>query len=204
MRMTTHDIAQQLSQPTSKLLEWLYEQYAQRWYGTATTRWGLDADSAWDVIYKTLDTLLAKRTSLPTDPPAHFENYLFKVFINNLRQCLREQARRHETMRLVPMNRDSMAEPYTDADDPAELALSDQTYEQLLAAEETHTQPMLARLEAALAQLDETDQSLLLLKAQQFSYDEIAQMLSLENNQLKVRHFRAKQRLINLFNQTQP
>lgn len=204
MTMTTHDIAQQLSQPTSKLLEWLYEQYARRWYGIATVRWGLDADSAWDVIYKTLDTLLDKRTSLPTDPPAYFENYLFKVFTNNLRQCLREQARREETMRLVPMNRDPTAETPNYLEDSVELSITDETYEKLLADEETQTQPMLARLETALAQLTETDQSLLLLKAQQFSYDEIAQMLGLENNQLKVRHYRAKQRLITLFNQMQP
>lgn len=202
--MTTHDIVQRLRQPTSKLLEWLYEQYARRWYSIATVRWGLDADSAWDVIYKTLDTLLAKRTNLPTDPPSYFENYLFKVFINNMRQCLREQARREETMRLVPMNYDPVAESPSDAEDLVELAISHETYQELLSDDDEHAHPMLVRLETALAQLNETDQSLLLLKAQQFSYDEIAEMLSIENNQLKVRHFRAKQRLITLFNQTQP
>jgi RNA polymerase sigma-70 factor (ECF subfamily) len=107
-------------------------------------------------------------------------------------------------MRLVPMTHDPVAETHSYPEDHVELALSDETYKKMLAGEEEYTQPMLARLEAALAQLNETEQSLLLLKAQQFSYDEIAQMLGLENNQLKVRHFRAKQRLITLFNQTQP
>ena len=199
MTLTTPDIAQQLNQPTNKLLEWLYEQYARRWYGIATARWGLDPDSAWEVIYKTLDILLAKRHALPTDPPAYFDNYLFKVFINNLRQCLREQSRRNETFRLVPLTTD----PADDLGNMGELAVSDETFAELLTEEET-TQPLLTQLEQALAQIDETDRSLLLLKAQAFSYDEIAQMLGIENKQLKVRHFRAKQKLIQFFNQMQP
>jgi RNA polymerase sigma-70 factor (ECF subfamily) len=42
------------------------------------------------------------------------------------------------------------------------------------------------------------DRELLLLKAQNYTYDEIASILSIENNQLKVKHHRAKQKLINL------
>lgn len=203
MTITTDDIVQRLNQPTNQLLTWLYEQYAQPWYGLATVRWGLDADSAWDVIYKTLDTLLAKRRTLPTDPPAYFDNYLFKVFINNLRQCLREQARRDETVRLVPL----ISDPADQSDDEEwnmdELAVSDGLFAQLQTEEDT-ARPLLVQLERVLAQLHETDRSLLLLKAQSFSYDEIADMLGIENKQLKVRHFRAKQKLIQLFNQMQP
>lgn len=203
MTTTTNDIVQRLNQPTNQLLTWLYERYAQSWYRLATARWGLDADSAWDVIYKTLDTLLAKRSTLPTDPPAYFDNYLFKVFINNLRQCLREQARRDETFRLVPLTTEPADQSADERGNLDELAVSNETMAQLMTENEEATHPMLARLEQVLAQLDETDQSLLLLKAQLFSYDEIAEMLGIENKQLKVRHFRAKQKLIHLFNQMQ-
>ena len=203
MNTTTDDIVQHLNQPVDQLLTWLYERYAQSWYELATVRWGLDADSAWDVIYKTLDTLLAKRRTLPTDPPAYFDNYLFKVFINNLRQCLREQARRDETFRLVPLTSDPANPSTEDGLNTDELAVSDELFAQLQIEEET-AQPLLVQLEQVLAQLDETDRSLLLLKAQSFSYDEIAEMLGIENKQLKVRHFRAKQKLIQLFNQMQP
>ena len=203
MTTTADDIVQWLNQPTNQLLTWLYERYARQWYGLATARWGLDPDSAWDVIYKTLDTLLAKRRTLPTDPPAYFDNYLFKVFINNLRQCLRERARRDETFRLVPLTSDPANPSADELGNIDELAVSNEMFAQLQLEEET-AQPLLVHLEQALAQLDETDRSLLLLKAQSFSYDEIADMLGIENKQLKVRHFRAKQKLIHLFNQMQP
>jgi len=57
-------------------------------------------------------------------------------------------------------------------------------------------------LNHALSQLAPIDKDLLLLKAQNYTYDEIAEILGIENNQLKVKHHRAKQKLINLLNES--
>jgi len=56
----------------------------------------------------------------------------------------------------------------------------------------------LKELELALSKLDPLDKELLLLKANEFTYDQIAELLNIENNQLKVKHHRAKQKLIKL------
>ena len=105
--MTTYeDIAEQLRQPVPQLMEWLYEQYAKKWYGLAVSKWHLDPDTAWEIIYQTLDTLIAKRSILPTTPKAHFENYILKVYVNCLKQHLREKARLDEIFQIVPLEID--------------------------------------------------------------------------------------------------
>ena len=51
-------------------------------------------------------------------------------------------------------------------------------------------------LEEALEKLSEEDRDLLLLRGQNFSYNEIAEFLKIENNQLKVKFHRAKKKLL--------
>ena len=57
-------------------------------------------------------------------------------------------------------------------------------------------------LKEALSKLLPVEKDLLLLKAQNYTYDEIAEILGIENNQLKVKHHRAKQKLLTLLNET--
>ena len=47
-------------------------------------------------------------------------------------------------------------------------------------------------LQKALLQLPEQERDLVLLRANDYSYDAIAKMLKMENNQLKVKFHRAK------------
>ena len=56
----------------------------------------------------------------------------------------------------------------------------------------------LKELQVALSKLEPVEKDLLLLKANGFSYEQIADMLNIENNQLKVKHHRAKKKLIKL------
>ncbi len=53
-------------------------------------------------------------------------------------------------------------------------------------------------LTKVLDMLEQSDKDLLLLRAQNFSYEEIAKLLGIENNQLKVKHHRAKGKLLKL------
>ena len=47
-------------------------------------------------------------------------------------------------------------------------------------------------MQKALQQINDLDRELLLLRMNNYSYDEIAEMLGIENNQLKVKFNRAK------------
>lgn len=185
-------------------LEVLYEQYARKWYGLAVTKWSLDQDAAWEVIYKTLDVLIQKMVKTDFESQAHFDNYLFKVFTNNLRQLYRERSRQHSYYKEVPLfyepkNQDS----HEDLPEGEAINLPDFALPELI-ADDANEHTLLVQLQDALEQLDESDRDVLLLRAQNFSYEDIARLLQIENNQLKVKYFRAKQRLIKLFNQPKP
>jgi RNA polymerase sigma factor (sigma-70 family) len=58
--------------------------------------------------------------------------------------------------------------------------------------------PILQAISQALDKLKPIERDLLMLKVQNYSYDEIAKLLSIENNQLKVKHHRAKNKLVKL------
>ena len=58
----------------------------------------------------------------------------------------------------------------------------------------------LVRLNQALDDLEQMDKDLLLLRAQNYSYDEIAELLKIDNNQLKVKHHRARKKLLQILN----
>lgn len=204
MTLAYTDIIKLLGERDPATLEILYEQYARKWYGLAVTKWSLDQDAAWEVVYKTLDASIQKIVKTNFDSQVHFDNYLFKVFTNNLRQLYRERSRQHTYYKEVPL----FSEP-RDQGSPEDLPegetinFPDFTLPELIEDDDNeHT--LLVQLQDALEQLDESDRDVLLLRAQNFSYEDIAKLLHIENNQLKVKYFRAKQRLIKLFNQPKP
>ena len=63
--------------------------------------------------------------------------------------------------------------------------------------------PLFMALKKGLEELTSEERELLLLKAQNYSYEEIAAMLHIENKQLKVKHHRAKKKLVNLIEKGQ-
>src|SRR5262245_62107573 len=71
-------------------LEALYNLYGQKFYSYAVKRWSLDEDSAWEVVYQTLETLVLKLPGYEFESKLHFDNFLFKVFTNFLRQFYRK------------------------------------------------------------------------------------------------------------------
>ena len=59
----------------------------------------------------------------------------------------------------------------------------------------SRTSKLFLAMQKALQQLSEVERELLLLRMNNYSYDEIAVMLNIENNQLKVKFIRAKAKL---------
>lgn len=55
--------------------------------------------------------------------------------------------------------------------------------------------PLFNALEKALLMIDETDRDIVLLRMNNYSYEDIASMLGIENNQLKVKFLRAKAKI---------
>lgn len=175
--------------------ERLYEAYGKAFYTYCIKSWQFSEDEAWEVVYRTLEMLILKLDNYQLNSQAEFDRFLYKVLINFLRQQYRSKK-----------FRDAKETVYVDFN--AESGGSNEFVQYLNEAAffafnepENTVNPALQQLHIILETFNPTDRDLLLLRAQNYSYEEIADLLHIENNQLKVRHHRAKKKLIEQFNQ---
>lgn len=191
------DIIELIGKKDPKGLEELYNVYGSRFYTYSITRWNLTEDEAWDVVYKTLETLVLKLSNYKFESKARFEGFLFKVLVNFLRQSFRAKRSQHEgEIEFVDLNREDEM-PYYISKHIHKNAFTEYYKTELVES------PTLILLNDALGQLEQSDKDILLLRAQNYSYDEIAVLLKIDNNQLKVKHHRAKQKLMHIINENQ-
>ncbi|MGB4770396.1 MAG: sigma-70 family RNA polymerase sigma factor [Chitinophagaceae bacterium] len=202
--MEYRQILELIAAKDKKALEVLYEKYGQKFYSYAINKWQMDTEVAWDVVYKTLDTLLLKLSDYKIESQAHFDNLIFKIFVNFLRQAFRANRKKKYVIEYVDFN-DQEAEDRDEADHedapppaqssvPIDANIFNRAYET-----DVSENPLLTSLKEALAEMDETERNILLLRAQNYSYEEIAQMLNIENKNLKVKYSRGKDKLRKLF-----
>lgn len=180
------EIVRLIHENSRKGLEELFEKYSNKFYSYCVFSWGFTEDEAWDVIYATLETIVDSIKGYEFDSTRHFENFIFKVFKNNLRQSHRKRKAVLEHIQFVPLE---MEEIDSEAQDLL-LSMSDENSKM--------TNPQIELLNQALSELSSTDKELLLLRGQNFSYDQIAKFLGIENSQLKVKAHRAKKKLLEL------
>lgn len=195
--MDYKDILELISKKDPKGLKVLYQGYGSKFYAYAVHRWNLTEDEAWEVVYKTLETLVLKLANYQFESKALFEGFLFKVLLNFLRQYFRSRRSSHEAeIEFVDLNNDEEL-PHQVSKQINKSAFSDYY------KTESVENPALQILNEALNKLDPKDKDILLLKAQNYSYDEIAALLGIDNNQLKVTHYRAKKKLLNIITEIQ-
>jgi RNA polymerase sigma-70 factor (ECF subfamily) len=189
------DIIKLFGEDLNKGLAALFEGFGQQLYGFAVTHFHIDEDESYDVLYKTMDTVGKVITRYEFTSEKHFANWLFKIHKNNILQLLR--AKKSKEAILQPVNFSNWeAEANELGDDGLKLESFKPEIDKLsninpYGSSPTHNQLMMA-MQKALQFLSEIDRELLLLRMNNYSYDEIAKMLGIENNQLKVKFNRAK------------
>jgi RNA polymerase sigma-70 factor (ECF subfamily) len=201
VKTTYTDILSSISERSSLGIEALYRQYANQLRGYAMTQWQLDEDSVWDVIYQTLEALVLKLPNYQFNNQIEFDRLVFKFFLNFLRQYYRKKQKEKE-IEWLPIN-DIISEKNSGDFSPSDVNLENTLVETITDFYESDElrSPNLDKLERCLEQMDSLDRDLLLLRAREYTYEQIAQLLQIENNQLNVKHLRAKQKLVKLFNQ---
>jgi len=182
--------------------ELLYNMYGQKFYAYAVKRWYLTEDEAWEVVYRTLQTLVLKLPAHEFESKKHFDNFLYKVFINYLRQHYRRHRKKQAEGSDFIISLDTafaLGDPETEDDKVSGVELDTQAIKAYY-QEDAVESPNLTALKCALQQLRPEERDILLLRAQNYTYEEIANMLQITNNQLKVKHHRSKQKLMQLLN----
>lgn len=182
--------------------EALYLLYANKFFGYAVKKWLFSEDDAMKVVYQTLETLVLKVSNYEFESKAHFENFIFKVFTNFLRQQFRQNRKKQQEISFASLPDIELDNQGESLDfDRLESSFSTEAFNEYYQTDSSEN-PKLITLQKALEQLEKGDKEILLLRAQNFTYDEIAEMLGVENNQLKVKHHRAKARLLKILGQT--
>jgi RNA polymerase sigma factor (sigma-70 family) len=191
------DILSKIAERNSSGIEALYMQYSKQFRGYVMTQWKFDEDAAWEVIYQTLEALVLKLPSYTFNSQVEFDRLVFKFFLNFVRQYYRKHQSKRE-IQWVSLN-DSQGSNNIEFDEKDNDTFIN-TVEEFYDSDEI-VSPNLEKLDKCLEQLNTIDRELLLLRAREYSYEQIAKMLEIENNQLNVKYLRAKQKLIKLFNQ---
>lgn len=176
--------------------EYLYGQYGRKFYSYCLQKWQLNEDEAWEVVYKTLETLVLKLSAYSFESPVQFDSFLFTVLINFLRQQYRSKKAR-EVADTVYVD----FEAESGSQSGLIRQLNSSAIHSFISSEGIENTE-LVRLSKTLDSLEPVDKDLLLLRAQNYSYDQIAELLKIDNSQLKVRHHRAKKKLVDLLMQT--
>jgi len=159
----------------------LYNRYGKKLYGYAVSKWKLDEDEAWELVYKTIYKVLEVVDNYKYADENKFAGFIFTVFSNNLRNLYQKKKNNPvETVELTGNN-----EPVLN-DEPDDKPINN-----------IH----MNYLQEELQQMEDWKKILLLMRAQDFSYDEIANYVNRPAEQLKVYYMRLKKQLTEKINE---
>lgn len=195
--MTTYtDIIERIKGKDPASMKMLYESYGKYFYSYCINKWDCDEEVAWDIVYRTLETLVFKLDRYEFSSQGKFDAFLYRVLMNYIRQQYRSARRRHEiVLEVIDFNEEQL---------PKEIdqQITEDAF-RLYYEEEKMDNPLVLMLNDALAEMDQEDREILLLRAQNYSYEEIGKLIGLDDPNLKVKYHRAKKKLIQLITEKQ-
>lgn len=151
----------------------VYNRYGKKLYSYAICTWTLEEDDAWDLIYKTLEKVVETYARYTFESEGKFASFIFRVFINNLRNHYRANKKL-----------------------PVSGALSEHDGAEMPPQETEHpVNPKLAALNEELEKMEDWQRMLLLMRSEGWSYADIAKYVDRPENQLKVYYQRLKEQL---------
>lgn len=185
------DIIERIKRKDPASMEMLYENYGRHFYTYCIKKWECDEDSAWEIVYRTLETLVLKLGRYEFISQAKFDGFLFRVLMNYIRKnfC---SVRVKNGLLLEPVDFNEEALPKE-----VDIQLTKEAFDRYYRDEEIEN-PVILELNEALAQMNTEDRDILLLRAQNYSYEEVGRFLGIDDENLKVKYHRAKKKLVQL------
>lgn len=159
----------------NKGLEIFYKRYSKKLYVYAIQNWKIDEDTAWEIIYKTYEKIRDKINDYSFENEDKFGAFVMLSFLNSLRNHYRDNKKQIQTV----------SEEYINHNLPSDE----------IADNENNESEQLKILKQELEKLEDWERMLLLLKAQQMPYSEIAKYIDKPENQLKVYYARLKKKI---------
>jgi len=169
------NIASKIRKKDKNAIAVLYNQYGKKLYGYAIVKWKLSEDEAWELVYKTFYKVIEVIGEYKFESENKFVGFLFKIFLNYIRNHYRDtKNKKLETVELTETH---------------ELLSVDKNEKQESTAK---LSPLLECLQKVLQSMEDWQRIILLMRAQNYTYEDIAKYVSKPVEQLKVYHQRLK------------
>ena len=168
-----------LKKKERKSIEILYLRYGRRLQQFAVNTWKADVDDATEIVYQTLYKTIGSFEKYTFSSEKKFASFVFTLFMNLLRNHHRDSEKRKEFLDV------------SYKDDLESIGMS----ESAEFTESSGTDLRMQLLQHELEQLEDWERMLLLLRAQDMPYADIARYVDKPEEQLKVYHQRLKNRL---------
>jgi len=169
------DINSILKSRNKETIALLYERYGKKLYGYAITKWKVSEDDSWELIYKTLYKILDVADKYSFEDEGKFIGFLFKIFINYLRNHYRDKKAKGIIETELLEHHEKIKFDKKESED-----------------ENKSESPLMKCLQKVLELLDDWQRILLLMRAQDYSYEQISKYVYKSDDQLKVYHMRLK------------
>jgi RNA polymerase sigma factor (sigma-70 family) len=167
--------AKGLKDKDNKAIAWLYDRYGKKLYGYAITKWKLTEDDSWDMVYKTLYKVIQVSDKYRFEDEGKFSAFIFRIFINYLRNHYRDTKTKGIVTTELLQTHEKLSSDRKESEEEGEKL-----------------SPLMRCLQKALQLLDDWQRVLLLMRAQDHSYEDIAGYVNRPGDQLKVYHMRLK------------
>jgi RNA polymerase sigma-70 factor (ECF subfamily) len=178
------ELVRQIRKKDKKAIAALYNSYGKKLYGFAIAKWNVNEDEAWELIYKTLYKVIDVIDKYTFESESKFNGFIFQIFINNLRNQYNEKKSKQLEM--------------------VDMKTIEYTLQEKESAEEEQqpsNNPYMNCLKKILEQFEDWKKILLLMKAQNYSYEDISNYVNKPSEQLKVYYMRAKKILTEKVNE---
>jgi RNA polymerase sigma-70 factor (ECF subfamily) len=175
------DFLHDIRKKDKKAIQLVYDWYGKKLYGYAISKWRLEEDEAWDMVYQTIYKTIEVIDRYTFENEKKFAGFVFTMFCNNLRNLYHKKKQFvASTVELNDLHGSIQVEE-----------------EQPLAPDSLH----MICLQQGLAGMDDWKRIVLLMRAQDYSYEEIAGYVKRPADQLKVYYMRLKKILTEKINE---
>lgn len=175
-----------VKQKNKEAVAQLYNRYGKKLCSYAVYKWNIDTDEAWELVYKTIYRVLDQADKYTFESEEKFASFVFRVFINYIKNHIRDHVSKQPeidsltNMKDVAVNEENISKPTK----------------------------VINILSQELDKLEDWQRILLLLRAQEVPYAEIAKLINKPEEQLKVYHQRLRkqitEKLLLRINQSNP
>lgn len=156
----------------------LYKQYGKKLYGYSVSKWNISEDDTWEIVYKTLYKVMDVIDKYTFENEDKFAGFVFKIFVNYLRNRYRDnKSKQIDTIELNE-NYNTIASDINEKED-----------------EIPKLSPLMECLQKVLQTMEDWQRIVLLMRAQNYSYESIVHYVNKPESQLKVYHMRLKKRV---------